>query len=296
MELVMQFIALVVVLFFMGFYFSFIRHQTADWAGRSLLFLVALAMVGGSFGGIFWWFDVKESFSWDTPPLASRMLGAAGISFGVASFLAIRNPTYKIMRLMVINLAVYLIPLAAAIVLFHLDRFDSSAPITYVFFMITVGMSLASLYFLWQQPRIIPDQLADATPPTPYIRQWLLLVSIVTGLWGLALFITDKGGSDLIWVWAGDLLSSRLIGVMLLTIAAGCAYAWQARSTARLMLEMISIYSFGLALASLWNALADKPIKESYTGVFAVIFWISIMLLLTDTSPQIEPSPGHKPS
>lgn len=97
--------------------------------------------------------------------------------------------------------------------------------------------------------------------------------------------------------WPGDLLSSRLIGVMLLTIAAGCAYGWRARSTARLMLMMSAVYGLGLSLASLWNTLANKPpIKVSYLIVFAIVFWVSLIMLLMDTTPQTAPSPEHTPS
>ena len=36
-------------------------------------------------------------------------------------------------------------------------------------------------------------------------------------------WVTDSGPVPFVWVWPGDLLTSRLIGVMLLTIAVGAA-------------------------------------------------------------------------
>lgn len=94
----------------------------------------------------------------------------------------------------------------------------------------------------------------------------------------MALLITDAGPSPLLWVWPGDLLTSRLIGVMLLTIAAGSLYSRNARGLARLMLAMHITYGLGLSVASLWNLLAGKPVKWSYALVFAVIFVVSALL------------------
>jgi hypothetical protein len=46
-----------------------------------------------------------------------------------------------------------------------------------------------------------------------------------------------------------------------------------------MMLLITMTYSLGLALASLWNTLAGKPVKESYLVVFGIIFVISTVLL-----------------
>ena len=116
------------------------------------------------------------------------------------------------------------------------------------------------------------------------MRIWLVIVAIVTALWGMALIATDSGPSELIWVWPGDLLTSRLIGVMLLTIAAGAVYSLPARGTARPMLAMILTYGLGLSLASLSIALLGKPVKLSYAVVFAIIFIVSGVLLLREHS------------
>ena len=107
---------------------------------------------------------------------------------------------------------------------------------------------------------------------------------MVTGLWGLALFLTDRGPSALIWVWPGDLLTSRLIGVMLLAIAAGAAASLRYADMARMMLSMALTYGLGLAAASAWNTLTDKPIQLSYLIVFGLIALGSAAVLMTDRS------------
>jgi len=258
-----------------------------DLQQRGALLLTLLALAGGFVGSPFWWMDLPASFSWDLPPLASRMLASAGWSFFVVCVLVLRRPTFRRLRLVLLLLFVYLAPLALAIFLFHLDRFDPRLPVTYAFFAIAIVMTVASTWYLLRPPRwIVPDSRRDAEPSSGAVRAWLSALVVLTGVWGLALFITDQGPSDLIWVWPGDLLSSRLIGVMLLTIAAGSAYSLRYADTARTMLAMVVTYALGLAVASLWNLLAGKPIKAAYLVVFGVIFLGSVALLVWDRPKQ----------
>jgi surface polysaccharide O-acyltransferase-like enzyme len=189
--------------------------------GKGMLLLCVVTLVGGLLGSTGWWIDDPKSFSWDLPPLASRMLACAGWAFGIATLAALRRPVPRRTRLVMLMLAVYLSPLLVSAPLFHLDRFDAAAPITYVFFALVLTMTVAVLWYLFKQPVIVPNEPADSLAPTELLGRWLGLVAAVCALWGLALFVTDDGPSALIWVWPGDLLTSRLIAVMLLTIALG---------------------------------------------------------------------------
>ena len=291
MTLLLQIFGLVLLALGIGFgYWRWIKpyKDTLDLQGKGLLFLVVLMVMGGLIGSPFWWMDEALSFSWDLPTLASRMLAAAGWSFAVIGILVLERPTYRRLRLVLILLFVYLIPLAIAAPLFHLDRFDPTAPITYAFFAIVVLMVASTIWYLLRQPDIFPDGPEDLAPPTAGLRLWLIIVAIITALWGLALLITDSGPSALIWVWPGDLLTSRLIGVMLLTIAAGAVYSLPATGTARPMLAMILVYGLGLSLASMWNALAGKPVKISYALIFGIIFLVSAVLLIRDRSAAAQ--------
>ncbi len=262
-------------------YWRWIRpHNDAlDAQAKGLLLLVILMVMGGFIGSPFWWADEARSFSWDLPLLASRMLAAAGWSFVVIGVVVLERPTYRRLRLVLLLLFVYLVPLAVAAPLFHRDRFDPAAPITYAFFAIVVLMVISTGWYLLRQPPVFLDQAADRQRPSPGTRLWLLVVAIITGLWGLALITTDNGPSALIWVWPGDLLTSRLIGVMLLTIAAGALYSRPAKGTTRPMLAMILTYGLGLSLAGLSLVLIGKPIKVSYVLVFGLIFLVSALLL-----------------
>ncbi|HSH02988.1 MAG TPA: hypothetical protein VLL52_10755 [Anaerolineae bacterium] len=277
-NLLLQIFGLLLLLAGLGFgYWRWIKpHESGlGWQEKGLLLLVVLTLMGGFIGSPFWWLDEVRSFSWDLPPLASRMLASAGWAFFVVCWHVLQRPTDRRLRLVMILLAVYLVPLAVAALLFHLDRFDFAAPITYAFFSIVVLMCIGSMWYLWRQPEAFADEPADLEPPAPAVRYWLMGVAAITGLWGLALFVTDNGPSAFIWVWSGDLLTSRLIGVMLVAIAVGSVYSLPARGTVRPMLAMIMTYGLGLAVASMWNGVAGLPIKWSYTIVFGIIFLVS---------------------
>ena len=242
----------------------------------SALMLVLLTFMGGLIGSPFWWLDEPLSFSWDLPPLASRMLAAAGWAFALAAFLALRRPTRERLRLIMIMLFVYLAPLAAAILLFHLDRFDWAAPITYGFFIIVLIMIAGATWQLVRPVGVVASRAATLTPGT---RFWLWAVAIVAGLWGLALALTDSGFSPLIWVWPGDLLSSRLIAVMLFTLTAGAIYSLRAPDTVGITLGAWSVYGIGVVLANGWNLLGGKPVKEAYAIAFLLLAMVSLFLL-----------------
>lgn len=291
MNLLLQIFGLVLLIagVYVGYHQWIMPHRDElDWRGVGLMLLIVLMLMGGFIGSPFWWLDEARSFSWDLPPLASRMLAAAGWSFFVLGVLVLAHPTDRRLRLAVLLLFVYLVPLAVAAPLFHLDRFDFSEPIVIAFFGIVILMVAGTLYFLLRQPVIFPDDAADLAPPSQATRVWLIIVAVVTSLWGVALLVTDSGPSDLIWVWPGDLLTSRLIGVMLLTIAVGSIYSMPAIGTARPMLVMIMVYALGLSLATLWNALAGKPVKLSYAIVFGIIFVGSGVVLLGNRKQKTE--------
>src|SRR6186997_2032508 len=123
-DIAVQFLGLLVFLSVIaGAYWRWVRPHNINLETKGVLLLIIATMVGGLVGSTGWWFDVPQAFSWDLPPLASRMLAAAGWAFGAAAFMTLQRPTASRLRLVLLMLAVYLIPLAIAIVLFHLNRF-----------------------------------------------------------------------------------------------------------------------------------------------------------------------------
>jgi hypothetical protein len=91
--------------------------------------------------------------------------------------------------------------------------------------------------------------------------------------------LTQGGGPK---PFAGDLLTSRLIAVMLLTIAVGAVYALRYADVSKVMLGVIAVYGFGVMVANLWNILANKPVNPSYVAAFGIMFLVSATLLIAE--------------
>src|SRR3990172_1631141 len=176
-------------------YRRWIKPQADDlgFQEQGVLLLIILTMTGGFIGSFFWWFDLAQSFSWDLPPLASRLLAAAGWSFAVACYSVLQRPDSRRVRIVLLMLFVYLFPLVIAILRSHLNRFDFSAPITYVFFAIAVGMTLATTWYLLRQPTLVVEQPEDRVRSRPTVAAWLRTLAVLMAVWGGALFVTDRG-------------------------------------------------------------------------------------------------------
>lgn len=248
-----------------------------QWKQRGIILLVLGTMFGGFIGAFAWWVDLPSGFAWDLPPLASRMLAAAGWAFTLACLRALRNPTQRHLRLITLMLTIYLLPLALVIVAFHLDRFDPSAPITYAFFIIVGLMTVPSLWYLVHPVEVVTEA-ANSGPPTDMAKSWLLTVALLTGIWGIALFAVAAGPSALIWVWPDDLLASRLIAVMLLTIAGAALYSRRHAYLAQTTLVTITLYGIGVLMAGLWNLTAGKAVPVAYVTTFGLFALISTLL------------------
>lgn len=269
-------------------YWRWIRPRPSlEWQARGLLLLLALALAGGGLGAFFWWLGIPGSFAWSLPPLAGRMLAAAGWAFAGLCAMALDWPSRRRLRLALWMLVVYLVPIAAAILLAHRDRLDWNAPISYAFLWVVAVLIGAAAYYLARQPAI-PAVADDPQPTSDITRKWLALVGGIAFAWGAALFLADSGSSPLIWAWPGDLLTSRLIAVMLLALSFGCAYTLRRAGPARVMLVVALIYGVGLASAGLWSLTPGKPVPWGYVGVFGVIGLGSAITLLVGLRNRVQ--------
>jgi len=264
-------------------------------AQRAILLLTLLTLAGGFFGAPPWWLDLGSSFAWDLPPLASRLLAAAGWAFALACWLALRTPTQRHLRLIMLMLSIYLAPLAVAILLFHLDRFDPDAPITYAFFLIVGMMTLPAIWFLARPVGVAPTSPHTAVRPTRLVQVWLGMVAALTGAWGAALFVTAAGPSPLLWVWPQDRLASRLIAVMLLTIAGAALYSIRHAELAHTTLATLVLYGVGVVAAGLWNLTVGKPAPLAYVVVFGCFALGSVSLLLAGVAARMQRSSAIPP-
>jgi hypothetical protein len=208
------------------------------------------------------------------------MLGAAGFTFVVAALFTLVKPNPDKLRLMLAMIGVYMLPLAAAILAFHLERFDFGEPVVWGFFPLVALMCGAVLYFLLNMPSLGFTGTPDAGESQAIFKAWFLTVAVVTLLWGVALFVTDDGFSKDIWAWPGDLLSSRLIAVMLLTLATAVLFAVFRPSATTMALGIAATYGLAGALANIWQDFLGKPMQYDYVAVLGVIGVVSGALLI----------------
>jgi hypothetical protein len=256
-------------------------HRELNFQALGMLMLAVLTVMGGLIGSPFWWMDDPNSFSWTLPPLAGRLLGAAGFAFAVTGCYVLEQRQQRLIRSYIAMLAVYLAPLVAVILLFHLNRFNWGAAITYAFFAVAGGMAAAALWHLFRGTTLGAEFQGPTERSVPwFVQAWLWLVAIVTGLWGLAMFLYPQGPLPQIWVWPQDPLTSRLIATMLLTLCAGALLALHSAAQARMGLWMFTAYGTGAAAACFWNAVAGNSVPVSYAGAFGSLALGSILCVL----------------
>lgn len=241
------------------------------WAAK---FVLISTTIGGLLGAPFWWLDLPPSFAWDLPPVASRMLAAAAFAFGVTGLMMLQRPSPARTRLYLILIVTYLVPLAVVAVLFHLDRFDFTVPVTYGFFSVVIILSIGALLALSR-----PAGAATPDPPSASVAVWLYVGGILLGLWGIALFLVPTTAFPLVFNWAKDPLSSRLIAAMLFTIATALLLSRHDAGRARLALVFAGTYGVGVVAACLMNVAAGLPVPPLYAGGFALVAVVSLFLL-----------------
>ncbi|WP_435259533.1 hypothetical protein ACSBLW_07145 [Thioclava sp. FR2] len=229
--------------------------------GLAALTLVATC-AGGFWGAFAWAPNYPYAFSWALPGLAAKMLAAAGWSFALAAFLALRKPFATHLRMVVAMLWVYLAPLTLAILTQHLARLDFGRAVTWAFFAIVLALLLASSVTLWHLRNF---KEMDGRP-APALRLCLLGIAGVSGAWALALFLWPNGPLPLIWPWQGDPLTTRLIASMFLSVATGAWIARASRSLAQTALWVTLAYGLGVVIAVLAHALTGQATERGYAG------------------------------
>jgi hypothetical protein len=253
-------------------------RQQVGIQGNGMLLLCVVTLVGGLLGSTGWWIDDPRSFAWDLPPrqpdagfrrLGFRRCHACGLA-------SARSPPYAASDAHAGGVP------GAATRCRSLVSPRPLRPCCAHHVRILRASSYNDRCRALVSVQAVPNGPADSLAPTALVGRWLGLVAAVCASWGLALFVTDNGPSGLIWVWPGDLLTGRLIAVMLLTIAVGAVYALRYADVSRVMLGVIAVYSFGVMLANLWNILASKPVNTSYVVTFGIMFLVSAILLIAE--------------
>lgn len=270
--------------FFLGGLMFVLAFFGAGWWGWPRLqglsaatrFTVIATATGGLIGALFWWQDLTPAFAWDLPPLASRLLGAAATAFGAGGVLVLLQPSAARAWLHDVMTAIYLLPLLAAVLLLHLDRFDYAAPVTWGFFVAVLAVGGASI------AGVALDRPGDPGPVSrPFEAGWHVLAGVLLGIWAGALFVAPATPVALIFLWPADPLTSRLIAAMLMTLAAAMLIA-RGRAGLSLSANLVgAIYGWGGVAALAVNMAAGLSWPPAYLAVFGLVGAVSTALLLS---------------
>lgn len=245
--------------------------------------LIISTTIGGFVAAPFWWFDLPASFAWDLPPLESRMLSAASLAFGLTGLLVLRNPGQKICRFYTTLIAVSLVPLTLAAVIFDIERFDFKLPVTYCFFAIAMVLSTGSMSALF--PPLEGVRAAEAVePPMSTLRTGFAFISAAFCVWGVALFAVPEELSGLWSLWPTDTLTSRLNAAMKLVLAAAFMMASRDRIQVVPALAFSSVYGFGVLAACLASLMRGDTAPLAHAALFGILGLMSTGLLVADPS------------
>ena len=258
------------------------RRMPLAGAARQARVLALMAGVGGLVGATAWGQNLPYAFAWALPPVAAWFLAVAAVAFGVTALRAAWIGSVGHLRMIAVLLVVYLGPLAVAVVVLHLDRFDPLVPSTYVFFAIVLGMVIAAILTLLR----LPDEVRGLT------SGMLGLIGLLAGLWGLVLFIWPAGPWPLIWPWPQDPLTTRLIAAMFLTIAAACHFA-EGPTERRTAYILCLLYGVGISLVVALALWLGKPASLAYLAFWALVAVAAVRGLLSERAVLSAHAPSH---
>lgn len=259
------------------------RRSPMQGALRQARLLALLAGYGGLIGATAWVQNLPYAFAWALPPLAARFLAAAALAFGLVALRAAWVGVTGHLRMIAAMLLVYLVPLAATLMLFHLDRIDLASPVAWVFLAIVLAMSLSALLAFFRLPF---DERG--------LSSGLLgLVGTLAGLWGAALFLWPAAPIPFLFPWPDDPLTTRLIGAMFLTVATACHYA-EGPSERRSADLLCFVYGAGIALACAYAAWQGKTFPWAYLVFWAAVAVVSLKALLSERGAAPAPGPSRR--
>ncbi len=256
----------------LGFWRWWPRLEGVSAAARVSLIV---STVGALVGAPFWWADAPASFAWDLPLLASRMLAAAALAFGVSGLIVLQRPSPAGGRLQALLVAVYLVPLAAAALGLHRDRFDPAAAITWGFFAAVLGLGATALVALREPRAATVEPVAAGSFEASYLHA----AGVILGLWGLALFIRPDAPWPMIFNWPQDPLTSRLIATMLITLSVALFAARRDRALRLQVHALAASYGLGVSVAAQVNMVASRPFPVFYMLAFGAIWVLSVLMI-----------------
>lgn len=196
-----------------------------------------------------------EFFAWTIqPPLTAAFLGAGYWAVTLAAILAIRQPEWTKVRIVlpVVVSGVVLILLAT---LLHLDRFHLDSPIitakleAWGWLILYVALIPIIIWSYWQQRRESGIELAREV----LLPMWLRILMGITGsvmvLVGIGLFLLPVEVASAVWSWTLTPLTGRMTGAWLAAIGVSLVIGVRENDYHRLYIASAAYISYAVLQA-----------------------------------------------
>jgi hypothetical protein len=189
------------------------------------LFFFAAALVAFAAIPLFLFSEkTNEYFAWTIqPPLTAAFLGAGYWAVTIAAIVAIRQPEWTKVRI-VLPVVVSGVGLILLATILHIDRFHLDSPIftakleAWLWLVLYVALVPLIIWGYWQQRQASGVELPRQTT----LPNWLRVVMGVTGsamvLIGIGLFVLPVEVAYAVWSWTLTPLTGRMTGAWLIAI------------------------------------------------------------------------------
>jgi hypothetical protein len=166
----------------------------------------------------------EEFFAWTIqPPLTAAFLGAGYWAVTLAALLAIRQPEWTKVRI-VLPVVVSGVGLILLATMLHLDRFHLNSPIftakleAWAWLVLYVVLVPLIIWGYWQQRRASGVELARQVLLPGWLRILLGLTGTVMVLVGIGLFLLPVEVASAVWSWTLTPLTGRMTGAWFVAI------------------------------------------------------------------------------
>lgn len=261
------------------------------------LFFFAAALVAFAALPLYFFSErTEEFFAWTIqPPLTAAFLGAGYWAVTVAALLAIRQPEWTKVRIVlpVVVTGVAFILLAT---LLHLDRFHLDSPIftakleAWAWLVLYVVLVPLIIWGYWKQRRQTGYELDRQELLPGWLRALMGITGAVMVLVGIGLFLLPVEVASAVWGWTLPPLSARMAGSWFAAIGVSMVIGVRENDYHRLYIAASAYISYAILQAINLLRFPDTP-QWSSPGI-----WLLIAVLVSVFICGVKIALGYRKS
>jgi hypothetical protein len=220
------------------------------------LFFFAAALVAFAALPLFIFSErTEEFFAWTIqPPLTAAFLGAGYWAVTLAALVAIRQPEWTKVRI-VLPVVVSGVGLILLATLLHLDRFHLNSEIftakleAWAWLVLYVVLVPLIVWGYWQQRRMSGVELPRQVLLPNWLRGLMGITGAVMVLIGIGLFLLPVEVAGAVWAWTLTPLTGRMTGAWLVAIGASLVIGVRENDYHRLYIAASAYISYAVLQA-----------------------------------------------